>query len=75
MDVRHKRKEQLREATRKACAQFTKGMKKPELEKRLEDVKSKIEASTDRQGRPMKGFAERVAACREEIARLESLIG
>lgn len=68
------RKQRLREATRTACAAFTKGMKKPQLERRLSEVQAKIKASTDRDGRPLRGMAERVAACKEEAARIEGLI-
>ena len=68
-------KERLKERTRRACADFTKDMDKAQLEKRLEDVREKLRASTDREGRPRSGLADRAEACREEIARLEGLIG
>jgi len=67
------RRERLQQATRNACAALTKGMTKTQLSARLAEVKAKITASTDRNGKPIKGLADRVAACREEVARLEGL--
>lgn len=72
--ARRVEKDRLKERTRRACAAFTEGMDKPQLEKRLEDVRGKLKASTDRNGRPKQGLGERAAACKEEIARLEGLI-
>ena len=68
------RKEKLRQATRKACATFTAGMTKPQLQQRLADVQTKLKSSVDFNGKPLKGMSERVAACKEEAARLEGLI-
>lgn len=68
------RKQHLKHATRAACAAFTDGMDAEQLRQRLADVQAKIAASTDRDGKPRTGLSERVEACREEAARLQSLL-
>ncbi len=40
-------------------------------EPRLEVLRRRVAARTDHDGKPLPGFAENVAAIREEIARLE----
>lgn len=42
---------------------------------RISDIKAKIKARTDGQGKAKPGFAVNVEACKAEIARLESLDG
>lgn len=74
MEITHARKEKLREATRKGCIAMTNGMTKAQLQARLEEVKAKIKGSTGMDGKPVRGLAERLEACKEEAARLEGLI-
>jgi hypothetical protein len=67
-------KAKLQAATANACAALTEGMTDEELQQRLDDVRGKLKASVDRDGRPLRGFADRVAAIKVEIARLEGLL-
>lgn len=41
------------------------------MKSRLEKVRDMLKASTDRQGKPLSGYAERVAAINAEIKRLD----
>ena len=66
-------KARLEAATERALEAMTEGMDQDQLLARLEDVRKKLKASVDREGRPLKGFADRVAAIKKEIARLEVL--
>ena len=66
-------KARLEAATKRALEAMTEGMDQDQLLARLEDVRKKLKASVDREGRPLKGFADRVAAIKKEIARLEVL--
>jgi hypothetical protein len=74
MNLTPARKARLRAATEKACKAMTHGMKKPQLEARLAEVRGKLKASIGYDGKPLRGLAERVKACKAEIARLEAAI-
>lgn len=54
--------------------EFTRGMSKGQLVDRLEAVKTKLKARTDRDGKPRVGFKENVAMLKTEITRLEGLV-
>jgi hypothetical protein len=74
MTITQTRKDQLQAATVNACTEMTKGMNKTQLQARLVDVQAKIKASTGFDGKPVRGLAERVEACKAEIARLQGEI-
>lgn len=38
---------------------------------RIDQIRAKIEASLDAEGKPKPGYSLRVAACRRELSRLE----
>lgn len=42
---------------------------------RLDQIRQKLAASVDGNGQPLRGYAARVAALRQELARLETTRG